>query len=268
MIAPARPANEPFRLAALHALPLLDTPPEADFEAVVQLGRALFAVETCLVTLVDGDRQWFKARAGLAATETPRDISFCGHAILQDEVFVVPDARQDIRFLDNPLVTQPPFIRFYAGAPILLPNGYTIGTVCIFDPQPRDGLGQADKALLRNLAELALTAIGMRALRDTLDQTTAEAIRLRMVLTALSQPVALLNSEGRLSLANDSFALFCVEPPIAGMDITQLLGIDTAIWSPASMRESGSHAAEIPPAAGRPALSVWRDAEGFVLLAQ
>jgi GAF domain-containing protein len=267
MIAPAIPDDETWRLAALHTLQLLDTAPEADFDAIVRLGQALFNVPTCLVTLVDRDRQWFKARIGLDDAQTPRNVSFCGHAILRDDVFVVPDATRDDRFHDNPLVTGPPHIRFYAGAPIRLPNGYTIGTVCILGPEPRSGMSATELAQLCDLAELALAAISLRALRSNLDQAATEAARLRLVLTALPQPVALADAQGRLTLANEAFSLICTAPPVDGMAITDLLGIATAIWSPAAMQESGAHEATIPPSDGRPALTIWRDAEGLVLQA-
>ncbi|MBX3454405.1 GAF domain-containing protein [Ferrovibrio sp.] len=266
MKAPEIPGNEIFRLAALHALPLLDTAPEADFDAVVRIGQALFNLPTCTVTLVDKHRQWFKARVGLDAPETHRDVSFCGHAILQDDVFVVADASQDERFHDNPLVTGAPFIRFYAGAPIRLPNGYSIGTVCVFGPEPRTGMAPAERKLLQDLAALALAAIGMRALRDNLDQAQAEADRLRLVAMALPQPVALADPAGRLILANEAFAQFCSRPAEEGEDVAALLDVDAAIWSPAVMLAAGNYEATIPMAGTRPALSVWRDAQGFVLV--
>lgn len=267
MIEPPVPGDETWRLAALHALPLLDTAPEADFDAIVRLGQALFGTQTCLVTLVDRDRQWFKARVGLNAAETPRSISFCGHVILQDDVFVVPDATHDERFHDNPLVTGPPHIRFYAGAPIRLPNGYTIGTVCLLDPAPRNGMTPDERARLADLAGLALAAISVRALRGSLDAAAGEAIRLRAVLMALPQPVALTDPEGRLTVANEAFSAFCAEPPAEGAAVGALLGIAAADWSPAAMVAAGQYEAVVPAGDGRPALTVWRDAEGFVILA-
>jgi hypothetical protein len=267
MIEPAIPGDETWRLAALHALPLLDTPPEAEFEAIVRLGQALFGVPTCLVTLVDRDRQWFKARIGLDDAQTPRSVSFCGHAILQDDVFVVPDATRDERFHDNPLVTGAPYIRFYAGAPIRLPNGYTIGTVCILDPAPRAAFGADERARLADLAGLALAAIGVRALRGSLDTAAAEASRLRAVMMALPQPVALADAQGRLTVANEAFAALCAEPPAEGMPVADLLGIEQTVWSPAAMQASGAAEAALPAGAGRPALTVWCDTEGFVLQA-
>jgi len=115
---PAIPDNETQRLAALHALDVLDTPPEERFDRITRIAARLMDVPICLVTLVDANRQWFKSCIGLDASETPRDISFCGHAILAPEALVIPDAAADPRFADNPLVAGEPRIRFYAGEPL------------------------------------------------------------------------------------------------------------------------------------------------------
>lgn len=148
---PPIPANESCRLAALHELKILDTPPEERFERITRLARRLFNVPIALVSLVDADRQWFKARAGLAATETPRSVSFCGHAILEDGVMVVPDAMSDVRFGDNPLVVGEPGIRFYAGCPLKTRDGHALGTLCIIDTIPRE-LSAEDTEMLKDLA--------------------------------------------------------------------------------------------------------------------
>lgn len=137
MLKPPFPANEAERVKVLHDLLILDTEPEARFDAVTTYCQTRFAVDIALVSLVDSDRQWFKSSCGLTARETPRDISFCGHAILEDRVFIVEDARLDPRFADNPLVVGPPHIRFYAGAPLKLSSGVNVGTLCIIDAQPK-----------------------------------------------------------------------------------------------------------------------------------
>ncbi len=147
------PDNETQRLQALRASDLLDTDPEERFDRFTRLARRLFGVPIALVSLVDGTRQWFKSRDGLDATETPREISFCGHVILESGVFVVEDARADVRFADNPLVTEAPGIRFYAGAPVHTPDGAAIGTLCIIDREPRT-FSQDDRAALDDLARL------------------------------------------------------------------------------------------------------------------
>lgn len=146
------PANEAARLRALRALEILDTPAEDRFDRLTRIAQHILQVPIVLISLVDAERQWFKARRGLDASETPRDISFCGHAILGAEIFVVPDAAADERFFDNPLVTQAPDIRFYAGAPLTLSDGMRVGTLCAIDRQPRQ-LDERQLASLRDLAQ-------------------------------------------------------------------------------------------------------------------
>lgn len=151
MQAPRFPQNEQERLQALQELLILDTPPEDRFDLITFYSRSHFAVQTALISLVDANRQWFKSRCGLDVSETPRDISFCGHAILQDAILEIPDAGKDPRFSDNPLVTGAPFIRFYAGAPLKLSSGFTVGTLCLLDPQPKRLLPE-EKTHLHTLA--------------------------------------------------------------------------------------------------------------------
>ena len=153
MIKPPTPANERQRLKALRDLQILDTAAEERFDRVTRLARRVFGTPIALVSLVDEGRQWFKSRVGLDATETPRDISFCGHAILTDKVMVVPDASKDERFHDNPLVCANPNIRFYAGYPLNAPDGSKIGTLCIIDQKPRE-IDDEDVHLLRELGRM------------------------------------------------------------------------------------------------------------------
>lgn len=137
MLKPSLPLDETQRLKSLHSLKILDTPSENRYDRITRMARRVFDVEICLVSLVDKDRQWFKSRQGLDACETSREISFCGHAILNKEPFIVANAAEDVRFADNPLVTDPPSIRFYAGCPIHSPEGFRIGTLCIIDSKPK-----------------------------------------------------------------------------------------------------------------------------------
>jgi len=160
------PANEFARLAALQQLDVLDSEAEAEFDALVKVASLVCGVPISLISLIDSDRQWFKANVGLPGVhETPRDLAFCAHAILGDQLFEVSDALQDPRFFDNPLVTSQPDIRFYAGAPIVLGDGHRIGTLCVIDREPRQ-LDDTQREIIRALAVAAARALeGRRAMR-------------------------------------------------------------------------------------------------------
>lgn len=149
------PSNELERLDALHALLILDTPPEQRFDRIVSFAAAEFDVPIALLSLVDADRQWFKARHGLDTCQTPRGEAFCAHALEMTQPLVVGDASTDPRFADNPLVTGPPGIRFYAGAPLAVTGGAVLGTLCIIDLKPR-ALDELDLAILGTLRDLAV----------------------------------------------------------------------------------------------------------------
>jgi GAF domain-containing protein len=136
--APEKPPDEDERLAALRALELLDTPQEERFDRITRTATRLFKVPISLVTLVDEDRQWFKSCFGTEVRETSRDISFCGHTILRPAPFIIVDASLDLRFADNPMVTGPPYVRFYAGIPIHSTSGHTVGSFCVIDTEPRE----------------------------------------------------------------------------------------------------------------------------------
>ena len=132
------PESEFARLEALAASELLDTEPEATFDSLTTLASRIADTPIALFSLVDRDRQWFKARHGLTVNETSRDVAFCAHAILQNGPLIVPDATDDDRFQDNPLVTGSPGIRFYAGFPVRGLSGQPLGTLCVIDDEPRD----------------------------------------------------------------------------------------------------------------------------------
>lgn len=155
MQVPELPSNEAARVATLHSLNILDTPRDDRFDRYTRITARVFDMPIVLISLVDGRRQWFKSAEGLDAEETPRDISFCGHAILGDGVFEVRNARRDPRFRDNPLVVEQPNIRFYAGAPLEAPNGHKLGTLCIIDRVPRR-LSDDEKTMLKNLADMVV----------------------------------------------------------------------------------------------------------------
>jgi len=175
---PALPDNEARRLAALRHLEILDTSQEKAYDRLMNYAARRCGVPIAAVSLIDANRQWFKARVGLDACETSRDISFCGHAILQQDVFVVTDALQDARFADNPLVTGEPYIRFYAGAPIIDADGLAMGTICVIDTQPRT-LTEAQLDSLQHVAESLALLLTMHQTRKHLDtyRASLEAFR-------------------------------------------------------------------------------------------
>jgi GAF domain-containing protein len=174
-IAAAEPQNEFDRLTELRRYDILDTEPEPEFDLLTDIGAHVFGVPICLVSLIDRNRQWFKAKKGVTTTETDRKIAFCSHAILGDDVLVVPDATCDPRFAGNPLVVGPPYIRFYAGAPLRTPNSLNLGTLCIIDRKPRN-LSDEQTRLLRGLSRLAVDELELRL---KIKQLQDEAYRVR-----------------------------------------------------------------------------------------
>ena len=165
---PDIPQDERARLETLRSLQILDTPPEERFDRLTRMAKRLFGVPIALVSLVDENRQWFKSCVGIDASETPRAISFCGHAILNDEVLVIPDAAEDERFADNPFVINDPKIRFYAGCPLRALNGLNLGTLCIVDQKPRNFETEDIETLmdLASIVERELATIEMATLDD------------------------------------------------------------------------------------------------------
>ncbi|MBB5193282.1 diguanylate cyclase (GGDEF)-like protein [Silvimonas terrae] len=170
MLVPATPPDEMVRLATLRSLRILDTAPEERFDRLTRLARRIFRVPVSMVTLVDSERLWIKSCVGGAAGETPRDTSFCGHAILDDAIFLIPDTQDDPRFADNPLVTGPPFIRFYAGYPLKVENGVRVGSLCLMDQHPRL-LDDEERTLLHDLGRIAEQELIAQQLA-TLDELT------------------------------------------------------------------------------------------------
>lgn len=193
------PSSEIDRLAALQRYQILDTAPEQAFDDLALLASQICGTPIATITLIDADRQWFKARIGIPVQETPRSISFCARAIGKDELFVIPDARADERFRDNPFVTGEPRIRFYAGAPLLTPDGFALGTLCVADVVPRTltpGQTGALDALRRQVqAQLALRA-NLRELEDLLaERHRADAVQVELIAELRSA----LDKVGRLS---------------------------------------------------------------------
>ena len=168
-----RPDDRP-RIAALNSYGVLDTPNEVEFDAIVREAARILRTPIALISLIDENRQWFKAKVGLEASETPRSISFCTHAIRGPDVFVVEDASKDARFSANPLVTGDPSIRFYAGAPLKTASGMRVGTLCVIDSKVHPALTERQKTDLEALADRTMKAMEARrarlahqAIRDT-----------------------------------------------------------------------------------------------------
>ena len=163
MLKPPIPPDEPQRMQVLREYDVLDTPPEAVYDDIAHVCAGVCDTPIALITLVDGTRNWFKARVGVEEelTESPRDISFCGHAILGDQIFEITDATMDDRFADNPLVASQPCIRFYAGAPLVTPDGYKLGTICAIDVRPRR-LSEEQRGTLGALSRLVMRQLDRR----------------------------------------------------------------------------------------------------------
>lgn len=169
MSAAPLPANEQQRLQALQAYEILDTPPERQFDDLVEVASFICDTPIAIVSLVDADRQWFKAKVGVETQQTPRDISFCGHAILDEELFEVPDAAADPRFAESELVTGDAGVRFYAGVPLVTSDHFALGTLCVYDRAPRqlsDAQRSALKALGRQVVAMLESHRANRRLRD------------------------------------------------------------------------------------------------------
>ena len=152
---------EQYRLGALRSYGILDTPREIDFDEIVKVASAVCGTPISVVNLIDQGRQWFKAEVGLGLRETPLDSSICAHAILQPDLFIVPDTKLDHRFCNNSLVTGDPYLRFYAGALLETPEGFPLGTVCVLDYRPRE-LDQTQKDFLRLMAHQVMKMLELR----------------------------------------------------------------------------------------------------------
>ena len=178
MIAAPLPENETERLAALKDFQILDTPSEKAFDDLTRLASYICKTPIAVMTLIDADRQWFKSKVGIDVSETPREIAFCSHAILNEGTMIVPDALEDDRFRDNPAVTAEPHVRFYAGAPLATREGYKLGTLCVVDTVPRE-LSDGQLAALRALSRTATTQLELRKeiwyLKKKLGEMTAAA---------------------------------------------------------------------------------------------
>jgi GAF domain-containing protein len=172
------PQNESKRLKVLWQYEVLDTVPEEVFDDLTELAARICEAPIALISLVDEKRQWFKAKVGVSISETSRELSFCAYAITQSDLFIVPDATQDKRFANNPLVTADPKIRFYAGAPLITPDGHALGTLCVIDKVPRE-LRPEQKQALRILARHVVTQLELRRRSCELVDVRGENLRFK-----------------------------------------------------------------------------------------
>ena len=209
------PPDESQRLAALRRYDILDTPPEPAFDDLTRLAANLCGTSISIIVLLDEHRQWFKSRHGTELTESPRDRAFCSHAILQEELFVVEDTQADERFQDNPLVTGAPNIRFYAGAPLITPEGFRLGTLCVVHHEPRQLTPQQAEAL-RILAHQVMTHLELRRHLVELARSVEEHQRIeeklrtsevfyQTLVETLPQNILRKDAEGRFTFANQKF---------------------------------------------------------------
>lgn len=230
LIAPL-PDNEERRLARLDGLSVLDTLPQQAFDDISALAQAICGTPIALITLIDRDRQWFKSRIGVDLTETPREVAFCSHAILHpDEPMVIGDTLKDQRFSDNPLVSGPTQVRFYAGAPIVTDDGFALGSVCVIDQQPRE-LSPVQLDALRRLSALVATLLEHEKARKQESARTAEAVsRQHEELSAMAVAgLDLLVYVDRNCIhqhVNDTFLEYwaCTREQVIGRSLQELVG--------------------------------------------
>lgn len=225
---PPLPANEMLRLQALYDLSILDSPREKNFDDITAIASMICDVPMSIISLVDAERQWFKSSVGLEGTETARDVAFCAHAILQpQQMTIVPDALLDKRFVDNPLVTGDPYIRFYAGAPLVTEDGAALGTLCVADYKPRDITPEQQQALMA-LARQVMQLFHLRSANHLL-QRNAE--NLQAIITGANVGTWEMNVQTGEASFNERWA------QMLGYSLEELQPLNVSTWSSLTHKE-------------------------------
>ncbi|MGI4977098.1 MAG: putative bifunctional diguanylate cyclase/phosphodiesterase [Janthinobacterium lividum] len=227
MLRPSLPVDEEARLRALHEYDLARPLDDASYLPILEMARELFRVPTAFISFVGRDRQVFAARRGLTLCETARDISFCAHAIAGTEMLVVLDAILDPRFADNPLVTGEPFIRFYAGLPLVSPSGHAIGTLCLVDTRPRRDFAAGQRRRLRRLADMVLDRLALRRLQAA---SGASQVRFENIAATSSNGIICADGEGRITFWN------AAAERLFGYAADEAIGCSLDLIAPARLR--------------------------------
>lgn len=197
-----KPNDENLRINALKELSILDSEEEEEFNALVKAASLICGVPMAFISLVDVDRQWFKAGVGLAGvTETPREYAFCAHCILQDEIFEIYDAKLDSRFSDNPLVLSSPNIRFYAGAPLKSKSGFNVGSLCVIDQKPNQ-LTDTQRQVLKNLAIIGSELLENHSTRKSLQSLYAEKMHIFNIAQQVNESIVSISVDGKITFWN------------------------------------------------------------------
>ena len=228
--------REGDRLEALGLYGLMDTPPEEGFDDLTRLAARICGASIAMVSLLDSRRQWFKSKIGIAFCETPREVAFCQYALRAPDLFLVPDALLDSRFIDNPLVTGPPFVRAYAGAPLITPAGHILGTLCVMHTQPLT-LSEEQKTALQSLSRQAVAQMELRRRiadlerAEAVSRTAEQALRasihqMQVVTDNVPALIARIDTQYRYVFSNRAYQQVSGLSPVAmiGRTVCEVLG--------------------------------------------